>query len=134
MPDIIGLEINTTSITVVPPPEEPPLVINATTSPIEFSTTPTGPTILDILVGGNFGTQTLSLVDNETPVGLINGANAFFESEFPYFPESLKVYVNGIRISEGVTEDYIITGNTTFTLNESPVIGDIILIDYSRSA
>jgi hypothetical protein len=75
-------------------------------------------------------TTTSIPITGETPTGLINGINATFTSLLSFQPDSLMVYINGIR--QKLAEDYVSTGTNTIILSVSPGIKDRILIDYQE--
>lgn len=66
----------------------------------------------------------------ETPNGVINNSNATFTTLNNFAPESVELIVNGAIQSNGV--DYYTTGLNTINLNISPVIGDIIRVNYKQ--
>ena len=68
-------------------------------------------------------------VHGETPAGVIDGSNATFTTAFDFVPESVDVS-DGVRLK--VIEDYQTTGNRTIILNQSPLAGENILIDYIK--
>ena len=80
-------------------------------------------------VGGfNYGSLSLHIVDDETPVGTINGSNTTFTVNNPPSPvSSLKVYLNGQRMR--ITEDYTFSGST-ITFLTAPPTTSILLVDY----
>jgi hypothetical protein len=67
----------------------------------------------------------------ETPSGTINGSNATFTSAHAFVPESLEVFLNGLR--QKLVSDYVSTGGTTIVFSISPTVGDSISINYQRS-
>ena len=69
-------------------------------------------------------------VKNETPIGLINGANASFTSQFNFIPESVEVFLNGL-IQQKVIEFQTI-GDNQINLNITPNLGELILINYIK--
>lgn len=71
-----------------------------------------------------------NLVNEEVPTGTINGSNATFTTEFDFEPESVEVYINGIK--QRKVTDYNTSGNRTIQLNTSPLTGDILLINYLK--
>lgn len=77
------------------------------------------------------GVPASALIRGEVPSGLVNGINASFTSQFPFIPESLSPYLNGLRLK--IVEDYQVSGNRTVLLNISPQSGESLLIDYVRS-
>jgi hypothetical protein len=72
----------------------------------------------------------VGFVDQETPTGATNGANATFTlSQTPSPSASLTVFLNGVRQTLGV--DYTVTGTTiTFLTASIPQSGDILLCSY----
>ncbi len=67
--------------------------------------------------------------DNETPSGLINGANkAFTIADAPSPAGSLRVYLNGVYQSPA-GEDYTLS-NVTITFVEAPPAGYVLLAFY----
>jgi hypothetical protein len=61
----------------------------------------------------------------ETPAGTINGTNVVFTAAAEFRPNSTAVYVNGLR-----EHHYSESSSTTITLEDAPVTGDDIRIDY----
>lgn len=76
----------------------------------------------------------MAYIQNETPVGNINGSNKLFQSAYAYVTTSLTVYLNGIR--QQLNTDFTETNpsNGTFTFGTAPVAGDTILCDYWTTA
>lgn len=81
-----------------------------------------------ILISQNGGA--FDLVSNEVPAGDVDGSNATFTSNFSFIPESVEVYVNGLK-QKPITH-YQTSGNQTIVLNESPLMGDQLLINYLK--
>jgi hypothetical protein len=69
-------------------------------------------------------------VFGEVPTGLINGSNAVFTIANQCIPESLTVEVNGLR--QKLANDYTVSGGLTITFLVSPVVGDLILVNYIK--
>lgn len=70
----------------------------------------------------------------------INGSNTVFLTDFKFVPTTLGVYLNGDRLSEGVTQDYTITesggvgtGFDTIITVIAPKVGDKLTTDYIRT-
>ena len=80
--------------------------------------------------GGSFG----QFVDNETPIGVVNGSNAVFTLAFePDPPSSLSLTRNGIGQQLGLK--YNLAGNTiTFLAGNIPQSGDILRASYRTGA
>jgi hypothetical protein len=70
------------------------------------------------------GTQ----VFNETPAGVLNGANVTFTTANQYQEASTAVYTNGLREHLGV--DYVESSDTTVTFMIAPLSGDVVTLDY----
>lgn len=76
----------------------------------------------------NLGTGTL--VQNETPGGSINGSNTAFTTASTFATGSLRVYLNGQRLTSGAGNDYV-EGTQAFTMQYAPATGDVLLVDYN---
>jgi hypothetical protein len=73
------------------------------------------------------GTSTINFADSETPTGDVDGTNTDFVLAHPPETGSLKVYLNGMRMS--LTEDYTLA-TATITFLTAPDSGSIITCDY----
>lgn len=73
------------------------------------------------------GTSTINFADSETPTGDVDGANTDFVLAHTPTAGSLKVYLNGMRMS--LTEDYTLA-TATITFLIAPGSGSIITCDY----
>jgi len=71
-------------------------------------------------------------VDNDIPVGDIDGVNTTFSTTFDYTSGSLKVYLNGLRQKSGLGNDYIESGSNGLVMNVPPEIGDVLIVDYLK--
>lgn len=71
----------------------------------------------------------VSVVKKETPSGAVNGSNVTFTTANPYIGGTLQVFVNGLAQSNFITETVPSTG--TFTLDEAPLTGDNVRVEYS---
>jgi hypothetical protein len=85
--------------------------------------------------GGGGGGVLTELVLNETPGGVINGANKIFTlANTPAEPSSVMLWLNGQLQTQGALNDYSVTG-TTITINaDPPFSGDVLLAMYIRQA
>lgn len=78
--------------------------------------------------GFNYGALNIHLIDDETPVGTIDGSNKDFTvTNIPSPTTSLKVFVNGQRMK--LTEDYTFSGNTISFVTAPPATS-ILTVDY----
>ncbi len=75
-------------------------------------------------------TPSITIVDGEIPLGSVDGTNNVFTlNNSPSPTTSLHVFVNGLRLEQGV--DYSISGNTiTFMSGAIPPAGSILQADY----
>ena len=70
------------------------------------------------------------IVKNEVPDGIINGVNVLFITKYEFYPDSLDVYNNGLKLK--VVNDYNFLGKT-IQLAFSPVVGETIIINYIKN-
>ena len=63
----------------------------------------------------------------EFAVGTVDGVNKNFETTQNYFPNTLTVFLNGLR-ERYITE----TGGKTFQFDEAPLSGMFIDVEYIR--
>lgn len=79
-----------------------------------------------------------AIVDEERPLGVVDGVNKDFTLAFVPVAGSTKVYVNGIRQRAGADNDYTIVAEAGTGLMkvvhfaEAPMIGDSIVADYRK--
>lgn len=68
------------------------------------------------------------MVAGETPFGSVDGTNIYFSTALVYSPNSLCVYLNGLRQQR--LGDYTETGSQTFRFLEAPWLGSTVRVDY----
>jgi hypothetical protein len=71
------------------------------------------------------------LVTNEVPSGVIDGVNPVFTTAFDFIPETVEVFINGMK--NKIIRDYQLTGTRTIMVNVSLEAGDTILVNYIKS-
>ena len=71
----------------------------------------------------------INFIDNETPIGVVDGVNTIFELSLRPVEGSEHLYLNGLLQDEGDMFDYKITGKI-ITFNIPPPIGSILLCSY----
>lgn len=71
-------------------------------------------------------------VDNEVPVGDKNGINKVFTTQYSYKPNTVKLFLNGIRVQDGVGNDYTENGGNEIEFSIAPISGDVIIVDYVK--
>lgn len=86
-------------------------------------------TLNDVVDDGTLGES--DFVIGETPSGAINGSNATYTSANDFIPETLEVFLNGIR--QTVLGDYNTSGNTTILFVTSPGTGEVLRINYIKA-
>lgn len=89
-------------------------------------------TCANIIVDGDGGgnIDTALFVINEVPNGVLNGVNTIFTTDFNFIPESVEVYVNGVK--QKLIQDYNTSGTNTITLTFSPSSTEYILLNYIK--
>lgn len=84
-------------------------------------------------IQAQIGSEGIEWVFSEEPTGHINGINIIYTSAFNFQNESLEVFLNGIRLEEGLTNDFKIDSNNQFSiLCYAPLSGDTIRINYIK--
>lgn len=86
-------------------------------------------TLNDVVDDGVLGES--DFVIGETPSGAINGSNATYTSANDFIPETLEVFLNGLR--QTVLGDYNTSGNTTILFVTSPGTGEVLRINYIKA-
>ena len=71
-----------------------------------------------------------ALVVGETPSGLVNNSNATYTTAFAFVPESVELFINGLRHKRIL--DFTTSGTTTVMLTDSPLTGDLLQLNYER--
>ena len=74
-----------------------------------------------------YGTSTTQTPYSQTPVGAINGSNTAFTLD--HTPVILWLTRNGIRLQQGVGQDFTISGNS-ITMAAAPQSGDVFNAQY----
>jgi hypothetical protein len=65
---------------------------------------------------------------NELPSGVINGVNKDYFTALDFMPGSLCVFLNGLRLRQFI--DYVVPVVDGFQMNDPPLPGDTLLVDY----
>lgn len=69
-------------------------------------------------------------VHNEVPIGVRDGVNVTFTSVFNFIPESLQVFINGIK--QTIINDYQTIGTNIIVLNNSISEIENFNINYTK--
>lgn len=70
------------------------------------------------------------LIISEIPSGIINGINSIFTTQFNFIPETVEIYLNGLK--QRIIEDYQLIGNNTIQFVFSPFNNENILVNYLK--
>jgi hypothetical protein len=70
------------------------------------------------------------LVNDETPSGQLNGTNTLFTTSYPFKGSSLSVYLNGVKLMNGV--DFNLNIPQQFTLLSAPAGTDYLRVSYLK--
>lgn len=71
-----------------------------------------------------------SLITDETPSGAVNGTNTAFTTNVKYVPNSLQVWVNGVKQKRGTHFSESNPSGGGFTMSDAPLSGDDIMVAY----
>lgn len=69
---------------------------------------------------------------NEQFLNSIDGITTNFYTSLDFIDNTLRLYMNGLRLSKGATYDYVETNGAGFTMNYAPEPGDILLAEYIK--
>lgn len=72
-------------------------------------------------------------VTGEVPSGDIDGINVTFVTNNNFVSESLEIFLNGLKLSRGVGNDYTESSPNNFIMNYAPLPGDKIEVNYQES-
>jgi len=79
---------------------------------------------VDVLVSGE------NRIFNETPIGVMNGVNAIFNSQHNFISGTVTVFLNGIF--QKIINDFNTSGNNTLILTNSPGASETLIINYTK--
>lgn len=85
---------------------------------------------IKLLGDGELSSGTIEDAANELLTGVIDGVNQTFATSAPFVPGTTKLYVNTARMVLGV--DYTESGDQAVVINDVPVVGDLLRIDYLK--
>lgn len=118
------MSISNDNVSIIVNPEKIAIELNEESQLIQVTVDSIVVQTNELLTSGDAS----SFVIGETPTGVINGSNATFTTQNNFVPLSLDLILNSTIQTYGI--DYITTGTNTITLNVSPVVGDIIRVNY----
>lgn len=126
--EIVSLELDNETYSLVVIQDEPEYAIQVEeVSENEFELV----VLLDNVVVNNYFGGEAGKAYDETPTGAINGSNAAFSTAFNFVSESLDVILNGLTLTR--IEDFTVTGPNSFQLTASPLAGEILRVNYTKS-
>jgi len=67
-------------------------------------------------------------VMGELPIGAIDGVNKTFTTMMDFMDNSLSVSLNGLRQRQ--SGDYTVPDASSFQMNDPPLSGDMLIVDY----
>jgi hypothetical protein len=70
-------------------------------------------------------------VIGDVPIESTDGVTTIFTVNHPFTPESLAVYVNGLR--QRPTIDFVVLNETQFQFTTAPHTGDFVQVDYGAA-
>lgn len=65
--------------------------------------------------------------------GLRNSSNKVFTVSVNFVSGSTRVFVNGLRYTNGASYDYTETGANQITFTNAPDSGDLIIVEYIKA-
>jgi hypothetical protein len=71
-------------------------------------------------------------VFEEEVIGPIDGVNTTFNTLHNFDSSTLKVYLNGLSQRRGINNDFTIVSNNEIVMNDAPLPGDSIIVDYIK--
>lgn len=74
----------------------------------------------------------LRYVVDEPLTGTIDGSNTTFETLYEMQGGAISVYLNGLKLKEGISDDFTVVDAVTIQMNYAPLVGDTISADYLR--
>lgn len=69
----------------------------------------------------------------DAPTGVIDGVNVTFTTSAPFDPSIINVWLNGVLVRKVDDDGFVVTGASTFDLNEAPVLGDTVHVRYEEA-
>lgn len=66
----------------------------------------------------------------EPAIGPVNGSNKVFSTSADYWPNSPRVFRNGVLLQADLTDGWVELGAKKVRLKEAPVTGDVVSIYY----
>lgn len=64
-------------------------------------------------------------------VGAIDGVNQVYRTSLPFDPESVEVFINGLRKLPALEDGYAVLDGQTVRLAEPRLAGDVISVSYA---
>lgn len=74
--------------------------------------------------------EVANIVNDEIPSGSIDGVNTLFTTTYPFKNNTLSIYLNGVKLMNGV--DFTLNIPQQFTLVTPPLIGNFLRVSYLK--
>jgi hypothetical protein len=75
-----------------------------------------------------------SKIDYDSSItGLRNSSNTIYTTSQSFKTGTLKVYMNGLLLSPGAGNDYVVINSNTFQFNYPPDSGDLLIAEYIKA-
>jgi hypothetical protein len=117
------MSISNDNISIVVNPEKVTIELNDESQLIQVAAQSITVQTNELLTSGGD-----TFVIAEIPNGAINGSNATFTTLNPFVPLTVELILNSTLQTYGV--DFTTSGTNTINLNVSPIVGDIIRVNY----
>ena len=118
------MSISNDNVSIVVSPEKVTIDLQDASQIIQVSAESISVQTNEVLTSGDSSIYVIG----EIPNGAINGSNATFTTLQNFVPLTTELILNSTIQTYGI--DYITTGTNTIILNVSPIVGDIIRINY----
>lgn len=125
----ISVTVQESNIAVAVQENNNAVTITETGAAVNVHPTQNAVTILSGATINNYGSS--SIVVGEIPNGTINGSNATFTTDYDFVPESVLFFRNGL--AQYNPTHYTTSGTTTINLNFSPIVGDVLTVNYTKA-
>lgn len=62
----------------------------------------------------------------------IDGSNTIFNTSYNYESETIEVYLNGLKLRRGISNDFDELSNDEIIMSYSPLVGDVLTVNYIK--
>jgi hypothetical protein len=107
-----------------------PTVVYHPPNVVEFTSPPLTGAILESWYLVPNASEVTNWVVDEPLAGVKNNSNQLFTTFFPYVSGKIILFMNGVKLTKGLTLDYIEINPTTIQLNDPPESTDLLEATY----